>query len=71
MSKGKYWKLFESVAKKKSANYRPDYPGLPTAAANAGVQAFTQTFQNGKQVWVYMRNGNIIDAGVNLPGAIR
>lgn len=62
-------KMFESVAAN-PANLKPNFP-LNPAAANAGVQAYTQTFRNGKQVWVYVRNGKIVDAGVNLPGAHR
>ena len=68
-SQARYMKLFESVAAN-LANLRTNFP-LPTAAANAGVQAFTQTFKNGKQAWVYVRGGKIIDAGINLPGAHR
>ncbi|HKX27167.1 MAG TPA: hypothetical protein VJ302_05695, partial [Blastocatellia bacterium] len=64
-----YMKLFEAVATKPT-NYRSNFP-LPAAAAKAGVEAYTQVFRNGKQVWVYTRNGKIIDAGVNLPGAHR
>jgi RHS repeat-associated protein len=68
-SQARYMTLFESVAAN-SANLRTNFP-LPTAAANAGVQAFTQTFRNGKQAWVYVRGGKIIDAGINLLGAHR
>jgi len=64
----RFAQLFEAVASN-PANFRPNFP-LPQAAQAAGVQAFTQAFQNG-QVWVYVLNGKIIDAGMNLPGFFR
>ena len=40
-------------------------------AANAEVQAFTWTAENGEQVWVTVLNGEIQNAGVNAVGALR
>lgn len=62
-SQGRYLSLFEKVAN----NPRNLNPSILNAdAASSGVNAFTQTFRNGKQVWVHSRNGRIFDAGVNL-----
>ena len=44
---------------------------LPPEGVAAGKSAFTQTFRNGKQVWVHVRNGLVVDAGVNGLGGIR
>ena len=41
---------------------------LPQPAVAAGVQVHAQTQRNGKQVWVYIRDGRIINAGVNPAG---
>jgi CheY-like chemotaxis protein len=49
-------------------NTRSDFPLTPQQAS-AGVQAFTQVFRNGEQVWVLVRAGQIVNAGVNQPGA--
>ena len=62
-SQDRYINLFEKVASNpKNLNTNI----LNLQAAKNGVQAFTQTFRNGRQVWVYARNGRIFDAGVNL-----
>lgn len=37
-------------------------------AVRAGIQAFTQGLPSGEQVWVYVRNGLIQDAGINKAG---
>uniref|UniRef100_A0A7C3AMV2 Uncharacterized protein n=1 Tax=Thermorudis sp. TaxID=1969470 RepID=A0A7C3AMV2_9BACT len=68
-SRARFAQLFEKVGSN-PANARPDFP-LPQGAVQAGVHAYTQTFRSGKQVWVYVRNGLIQDAGVNRPGALR
>jgi len=62
-SQGRYISLFEKVAANPK-NFNPNI--LNPQAAKNGVQAFTQTFRNGRQVWVHTRNGRIFDAGVNL-----
>ena len=64
----RFAQLFEAVASN-PANFRPGFP-LPPAAQAAGVQVFTQVFRNG-QVWVYVQGGEILDAGMNLPGFFR
>jgi hypothetical protein len=48
-------------------NRRPNAP-LPRAAAVAGVEVYVQTQRNGKQIWVYIRDRRIINAGVNPAG---
>jgi RHS repeat-associated protein len=57
----RYLRVFEKVASN-PANFR---------YSRQGNDFFTQTFRNGKQVWVELRNGQIRNAGVNLPGAHR
>ena len=64
-----YAKLFERVASNLE-NARPDFP-LDPNAVRAGVKAFTEALDTGEQVWVYVRNGLIEDAGVNPPGEWR
>lgn len=68
-SQERFIKLFQQVAGN-PANFRPGYPALKPSAINAGVQAFTQNFRNG-QVWVYVRNNEIVDAGVNIIGRFK
>ena len=71
-SQSRYIQLFESVSNN-SANLRVDAVSaglIPQQAAKAGVQVYTQSFQNG-QVWVFVRNGRIYDAGVNILNNIR
>ena len=67
-TKERFVQLFEAVASNPQ-NFRPDYP-LPVAAREAGVRAFAQVFHNG-QVWVYVLNGKVVNAGVNQPGLYR
>jgi len=67
-SQGRFAKLFEQVASDPK-NYRPDFK-LPKGAVEAGVEAFTKEFNRG-QVWVYVRDFLIINAGVNRPGWYR
>lgn len=62
-SQNRYLNLFEKVANNIN-NLNPTI--LNTQAAQNGVQAYTQTFRNGQQVWVHARHGRIFDAGVNL-----
>jgi len=38
---------------------------------NAGVKAYTVTTNTGDQIWVFVRNGIIMDAGVNQKGLTR
>jgi hypothetical protein len=64
----RYASLFEAVAAD-SNNLRVDIK-LPAQAVQSGVQLFTRQFRNG-QVWVYVRDGKIINAGVNLLGDVR
>lgn len=65
-SRERYARLFEQVTSN-PANRLPDAP-LPQPAAVAGVQVYVQTQRNGKQVWVYIRDRRIINAGVNRAG---
>ncbi len=62
-SKGRYIRLFEKVANN-SKNLNPSI--LNSHAAKNGVQAYTQIYRNGKQVWVFTNNSKIFDAGVNF-----
>jgi hypothetical protein len=65
-SRERYARLFEQVASN-PANRRLNAP-LPRAATAAGVQVYVQTQRNGKQIWVYIRDRRIINAGVNPAG---
>ena len=65
-SRERYTRLFEQVASNPT-NRLPDAP-LPRTAAAAGVQVYTRPQRNGKQVWVYIRDGRILNAGVNPAG---
>jgi RHS repeat-associated protein len=67
-SKARFMRLFEAVAAS-PGNRRPNFP-LPPGATQAGVEVYTQTFRNG-EVWVFVRNGQIINAGVNRVGGTR
>ena len=72
-SQGRFARVFEQVGSN-PANLRTDAvsSGLtPPQGAAAGINAFTQVFRNGEQVWVLVRNNNIINAGVNAAGATR
>jgi hypothetical protein len=62
-------RLFEEVGSN-SANLRPDFH-LPQQAVEAGVQAYTKVLESGEQAWVYVREGKIVEAGINPPGAFR
>jgi hypothetical protein len=66
-SQARFANLFKSVSSN-PANLRPDL--LSPSQQAAGVQMFTQMFKNG-QVWVQVRAGQIINAGVNPPGSAR
>ena len=68
-SKVRYLRLFEEVASD-PANLRSAY-NLPGPALGAGVKVYTKIFRGGKQVWVYVRNSKIINAGVNAVGGHR
>jgi len=61
--------IFENIANDPK-NYRPDFP-IPRDASDAGVQVYAKVLQTGQQIWTYVRNGRIIDAGVNPPGQDR
>jgi hypothetical protein len=53
-------------------NERPDLIEKDPNAANAGVKKYTESAPDGKsQTWVYVRNGEIVDAGINPPGKFR
>lgn len=65
-SRERYARLFEHVASN-PANRRLNAP-LPRAAAAAGVHVYGQTQRNGKQIWVYIRDRRILNAGVNPAG---
>lgn len=67
-SQARYAEIFERVASN-PANLRTGYP-LPPGAAAAGIRVYTQIFRNG-QVWVWVRNGVIQNAGINAVGAFR
>ncbi len=67
-SRNRFIKLFQNVASN-PANLRDDYR-LPSGAKNAGIKVYTQNFNHG-QIWVYVRNGVIQDAGKNLLGKFR
>lgn len=68
-SQARFVQLFQSVASN-PANLNMNVV-KSQLAIDMGVQGFSQTFRNGQQVWVTVRNGEIIDAGVNAAGAVR
>ncbi|MBS1919591.1 MAG: hypothetical protein JST17_05015 [Bacteroidetes bacterium] len=66
-SQNRFINLFENVANNAN-NLRADAVSaglMPQAAADAGVQVYTQTFKNG-QVWVFIKDGKVTNAGINL-----
>lgn len=67
-SQQRYARLFENVASNPN-NLNPTI--VSPGGINAGVTGNSQIFRNGKQVWVQHRNGEIIDAGVNIPPNLR
>ena len=72
-SQRRFARLFEQVSFN-PANLRNDAVAVgltPPQGAAAGINAFTQVFSSGKQVWVLVRGNMIINAGVNAAGAIR
>jgi len=71
-SQARYLELFQKVASN-PANLRVDAATvglIPQQAAKAGVRVYTQTFSQG-QVWVFIRNGQIINGGVNPINFVR
>lgn len=62
-SRSRYIELFEIVANNPN-NLNTKI--LNATAVKNGVQAYTKTFNNGRQIWVHTRNGTIFDAGINL-----
>jgi len=72
-SKARMAALFERVASN-PGNLRPDAVKagiISEEAAGAGVQAFTAIARNGEQVWVAVRNGTIVNAGINAADKVR
>ena len=72
-SRSRLTRLFEHITSN-PANLRPDavQAGIITEeAADSGVQAFTQTMRNSQQIWVIVRSGRIINAGINEIGEAR
>lgn len=65
--------LFQRVSSN-PANLRVDAVAawlMTQDAASAGVSTYTQTMRGGAQVWVHVRNGEIVNAGVNVAGKVR
>ncbi|GEM_PF-567915 len=72
-SQFRFVQLFQRVSAR-PANIRPDAVAarlMTRDAAAAGVSTYTQTMRNGSQVWVHVRNGEIVNAGVNAAGKVR
>lgn len=67
-SRARFARLFEEVASD-SKNLRPDLPD--PQQIQAGVQVFTKTCASGRQVWVHVRAGQIVNAGLNAEGFAR
>jgi RHS repeat-associated protein len=63
-SQNRYINLFEKVGNN-ATNLNPNVLNNFQRSAG-GFQGFSQTFRNGKQVWVQTINGKIFDAGVNI-----
>jgi len=67
-SMNRFIALFRSVA----ANPANRNPGVVSqGAAAAGKQGFSQIFRSGSQVWAHVRDGRIVDAGVNAAKSAR
>jgi len=65
--------LFQRVSSN-PANLRVDAVAarlMTRDAASAGVSTYTQTMRGGAQVWVHVRNGEIVNEGVNAAGKVR
>ncbi len=62
-SKMRYMNLFKSVA----SNPNNLVPTSNATAKAAGILTYQQTYRNGSTVWVQTFNGQIRNAGVNLP----
>lgn len=72
-SKMRFVGLFQRVGSN-PANIRVDAVAaklMTRHAEAAGVSTYTQTMRNGSQVWVQVRNGEIVNAGVNVAGKAR
>ncbi len=60
-TQNRYMKLFQDVASNPN-NLNQNV--LPQMAIKSGVRAYVQQFNSGK-IWVFIRNGKIINAGIN------
>ncbi|HGM6732422.1 TPA: hypothetical protein ACKQBZ_003532 [Stenotrophomonas maltophilia] len=72
-SRLRYARIFENVASN-PANYWVDAAaaGIITQdAAAAGISAYTVTAKNRSQIWVSVRKGEVVNAGVNAAGSAR
>lgn len=72
-SKLRFVQLFQRVSLN-PANLRADAVAaklMTRQAEAAGVNTYTQTMRNGSQVWVHVRNGEIVNSCVNAAGKVR
>ena len=69
MSRGRYADLFRRVASN-PLNRRLDLESRADFS-QAGIEVYTWLGRSGRQVWVYLRNGEIVEAGVNGIGKAR
>lgn len=63
-SENRFVNLFKDIAGDPKNLYSNDY--LTNKAKESGINLFAKTYRSGKEAWVYVRNNEIQNAGINL-----